>query len=83
MWPRKGNLRAGADADVVVWNPTRRQSLAAGALHMNVDHSPYADMTVAGWPDLVLARGDVVARDGAFVGEPARGRYVAREPSTT
>jgi dihydropyrimidinase len=80
MWPTKGNLRVGADADVVVWNPERRQSLAASALHMNVDHSPYEDVTVAGWPDLVLARGDVVARDGAFVGEPARGRYVARTP---
>ena len=78
MWPAKGNLRVGADADVVVWNPQRRQSLAASALHMNVDHSPYEDVTVAGWPDLVLSRGDAVARDGNFVGEPARGRYVAR-----
>ena len=83
MWPTKGNLRAGADADVVVWNPQRRQSLAASALHMNVDHSPYEDVTVAGWPDLVLSRGDVVARDGEFVGEPARGRYVARTPTVT
>ena len=80
LWPAKGNLRVGADADVVVWNPQRRQSLAASALHMNVDHSPYEDVTVAGWPDLVLARGDIVARDGEFVGEPARGRYVARAP---
>jgi dihydropyrimidinase len=81
LWPAKGNLRPGADADVVVWNPARRQSLAAGALHMAVDHSPYEDVTVAGWPDLVLARGDVVARDGTFVGEPARGRYVERLPT--
>jgi dihydropyrimidinase len=81
LWPSKGNLRPGADADVVVWNPARRQSLAASALHMAVDHSPYEDVTVAGWPDLVLARGDVVARDGAFVGEPARGRYVSRLPN--
>ncbi len=81
LWPAKGNLRPGADADVVVWNPTRRQSLAASALHMAVDHSPYEDVTVAGWPDLVLARGDVVARGGGFVGEPARGRYVERVPS--
>ena len=40
LWPAKGSLRVGADADVVVWNPQRRQSLAASALHMNVDHSP-------------------------------------------
>jgi dihydropyrimidinase len=48
---------------------------------MNVDHSPYEDVTVAGWPDVVLSRGDVVARDGEFVGEPARGRFVARTPT--
>jgi dihydropyrimidinase len=80
LWPAKGNLRPGADADVVVWDPRRRQSLSASALHMAVDHSPYEDMWVSGWPELVLARGDVVARDGSFTGEPARGRYVARAP---
>jgi dihydropyrimidinase len=80
LWPQKGNLRVGADADVVVWDPARDQSLDAGALHMHVDHSPYHGMTVTGWPELVFARGDLVARDGRYVGEPARGRYVSRAP---
>jgi len=80
LWPAKGNLRVGADADVVVWDPERAQSLAAGALHMAVDHSPYEGMAVTGWPELVLSRGDVVARDGTFVGQPARGRFLARTP---
>ena len=80
LWPAKGNLRVGADADVVVWDPARLQSLAAGALHMAVDHSPYEGMEVTGWPELVLSRGDVVARDGTFVGQPARGRFLARTP---
>ena len=83
LWPAKGNLRVGADADVVVWDPARDQSLDAGALHMAVDHSPYHGMTVTGWPELVFARGDLVARDATFVGEPARGRYVGREPRTS
>ena len=82
LWPAKGSLRVGADADVVVWDPQRRQSLAAAALHMAVDHSPYEDRTVTGWPALVLSRGEVVARDGRFVGEPARGRFVERTPAT-
>ena len=81
LWPAKGNLRVGADADVVVWDPDRAQSLDADALHMHVDHSPYAGHTCVGWPDLVLARGEVVARDGTFVGDPARGRFVARAPA--
>jgi dihydropyrimidinase len=78
LWPAKGNLRTGADADVVVWDPERAQSLDASALHMAVDHSPYHGMTVTGWPELVFARGELVARDGRYVGEPARGRYVSR-----
>jgi dihydropyrimidinase len=81
LWPAKGNLRSGADADVVVWDPNRRQSLDAGALHMAVDHSPYAGMDVTGWPELVLSRGDIVARDGSYVGEPARGRFLSRGQS--
>jgi dihydropyrimidinase len=80
LWPAKGNLRIGADADIVVWDPARAQSLDAAALHMAVDHSPYEGMEVRGWPEVVLARGDVVARDGRFVGEPARGRFVSRAP---
>ena len=51
LWPAKGNLRVGADADVVVWDPARDQSLDAAALHMAVDHSPYHGMTVTGWPE--------------------------------
>ncbi|MCU1454314.1 MAG: dihydropyrimidinase [Acidimicrobiales bacterium] len=80
LWPAKGNLRPGADADVVVWDPAREQSLDADALHMHTDHSPYAGMHVHGWPELVLSRGRVVARDGRFVGEPATGRYRPRLP---
>jgi len=82
LWPAKGNLRVGADADVVVWDPDRSQSLDADALHMAVDHSPYEGLTVTGWPGLVIARGEIVARDGRYVGEPARGRYVTRSPRT-
>jgi len=78
LWPRKGSLQVGADADVVVWDPTRSQSLDADALHMAVDHSPYAGTVATGWPALVLCRGKVVARDGAFTGEPGWGRYLER-----
>ena len=79
LWPRKGSLRVGADADVVVWDPERSQSLDASDLHMRVDHSPYQGMVVTGWPSLVTSRGRVVARDGRFVGEPGHGRFLARD----
>jgi dihydropyrimidinase len=78
LWPRKGNLRVGADADVVVWDPARSQSLSAGALHMAVDHSPYESTTVSGWPKAVFSQGRLVAFDGAFAGEAGRGRFLSR-----
>lgn len=78
LWPSKGSLRPGADADVVVWDPEREQSLAADDLSMRVDHSPYAGRRARGWPRLVLSRGRSVAAEGRFVGERGAGRYVPR-----
>ncbi len=82
LWPQKGSLRVGADADLVVWDPHRTQSLDADALHMATDHSPYEGMTATGWPSLVTVRGKAVARDGRYVGEPGYGRFVERAPIT-
>jgi dihydropyrimidinase len=81
LHPRKGELVAGADADVVIFDPSAERPLVAERLHMNVDYSPYEDITVRGWPSLVLSRGRVVARDGEPAGQPGWGRFVARGPS--
>jgi dihydropyrimidinase len=80
LWPAKGSLGPGADADLVVWDPGAPRTLDAGQLHMRTDHSPYAGRSVHGWPDLVLSRSRVVAAKGRFTGEPGWGRYVARAP---
>jgi dihydropyrimidinase len=80
LWPAKGSLAEGSDADLVVWAPERRQPLTAEALDMAADHSPYEDVVSTGWPELVLSRGRVVARDGRFTGEAGWGRYLARAP---
>lgn len=79
--PAKGAIAPGADADVVVFDPLLERQLVPERLHMNVDYSPYEDITVTGWPAWVLARGRVVARGGEPVGALPRGRFVARGPS--
>ncbi len=80
LFPRKGSLMVGSDADLVIWDRARRQSLSASKLHMATDHSPYEEVTVTGWPELVLSRGRVVVEDGEFLGEPGWGEYLARAP---
>ena len=77
---RKGTIREGLDADLVVFDPGATKSLHANALHSRSDHSPYEGMTVAGWPAVTVSRGRVVARDGEPVDTPGPGRFVARAP---
>jgi dihydropyrimidinase len=80
LWPRKGSLAVGSDADVVVWDPGLRKPLDAAALETASDQSPYEGMVSEGWPELVLSRGRVVASDGRFKGEAGWGRYLERSP---
>jgi dihydropyrimidinase len=78
---RKGALRVGLDADMVVFDPEASRRLDARSLHSRSDHSPYEGTEVQGWPALTLSRGRVVARNGQPADvEPGWGRFVARSP---
>ncbi len=79
LYPRKGTLVPGSDADVVIFDPERRKTLDADALHMRTDISPYAGWEVRGWPRHVLQRGRLVVEDGVFVGQPGDGEFIERE----
>jgi dihydropyrimidinase len=78
LYPRKGTVAVGSDADLVVWDPEREQSLSVGALHMRVDYSPYEGRTVRGAPTHVLSRGEVIVEDGEFRGRRGAGRFLER-----
>ncbi len=78
MYPQKGVIAAGSDADLVVYDPNRKHVLSAKTHHMDVDYSCYEGMTVQGGSDVVLSRGTVVVRDGEWTGPAGHGRFLKR-----
>jgi dihydropyrimidinase len=78
MFPRKGTIAPGSDADIVVFDPNRTITLAARTLHMNVDYNPYEGRQVTGATDTVLSRGRLVIENGVFVGRPGSGSFLKR-----
>lgn len=79
LWPFKGVLAPGSDADILVFDPNRRERLSASSHHMVSDHSPYEGMEVVGSPRTVIVRGRVVVHDGQLRAEPGWGRYLPRQ----
>ena len=78
MYPKKGTVAPGSDADLVVYDPRRQQTLSAATHHMAVDYSCYEGRTIIGGVDTVLVRGQVVIDQGRYTGRPGDGRFVRR-----
>ncbi len=78
--PRKGSISVGLDADIVVYDPTRKHVLSATTHHMDVDYSCYEGREVTGGSDVVLSRGRVVVDHGKWLGSAGHGRFLRREP---
>src|SRR6186997_3340267 len=76
MYPRKGAIAVGSDADIVVYDPSRRHTISAKTHHMDVDYSCYEGREVQGASEVVLSRGSVVVRDGQFSGRKGAGKFV-------
>jgi dihydropyrimidinase len=83
LWPRKGAIAEGADADIVLWNPERTVTLSAATHHMRVDHSLYEGRVVTGAPETVFSRGEIIIDRGAFLGRRGRGRFLKRAAPAT
>ena len=78
LYPRKGVIAVGSDADLVILDPTRRSTLRAEALHMNTDHILYEGMPVEGFPLTTILRGRVLVEEGVFVGGKPSGELIRR-----
>ena len=78
LFPRKGTIAVGSDADIVIFDPNEEMTISAKTHHMNVDYSAYEGMKVKGVTKTVLSRGDVVIEDGKYVAKPGRGQFLKR-----
>jgi dihydropyrimidinase len=81
LFPRKGTIQIGSDADLVVYDPGYRGKISAKTHHMNLDYNSFEGFEIEGRPHVVTVRGKVAARDGKFVGEVSRGKLLKREPT--
>jgi len=83
LFPRKGTIAPGSDADIVVFDPEKKQKLSAKTLHMKVDYNPYEGREVTGAAQIVLSRGKVIVENGQFVGNAGAGSYLKRNPRSS
>jgi dihydropyrimidinase len=80
LFPRKGSIQLGADADLVVFDPAYRGTISVKTQAMNVDYSAFEGWKIEGRPSAVTVRGEVAVREGRFVGPPTRGKFLRRIP---
>jgi dihydropyrimidinase len=80
LFPRKGTIAPGSDADIVIFNPKKTQRLGVKTLHMRVDYNPYEGREVTGVTETVLSRGRVIIENERFVGRAGAGAFIKRSP---
>jgi dihydropyrimidinase len=80
LFPRKGTIQPGADADLVVFDPDYRGTISAKSHYSKVDYNVFEGWYIEGRPSVVTVRGQVMVRDGKFVGKTGHGKYLQRQP---
>ncbi len=79
LYPRKGTIAVGSDADLTLWDPMARRTIRNTDLHHGADYTPYEGLDVQGWPASVILRGRVMVRDGVLAVDPGAGSYLRRK----
>jgi dihydropyrimidinase len=78
LFPQKGSIEVGADADLAIWDPDKRVTLTAAMMKDNVGYTPYEGMTLTGWPTTVLSRGRLTVHEEKLMVEKGSGKFIAR-----
>ena len=81
IYPRKGTIAVGSDADIAIWDPEKEVTITADALHDNMDYTPYEGRVAKGWPITVINRGRIVVEEGELKVERGSGEYLKRDRS--
>jgi dihydropyrimidinase len=76
LYPRKGTIAVGADADLAIWDPDKAVTITQSMMHDAMDYTPYEGKQIKGWPVITLVRGEPVAEGGEFVGKAGRGQFL-------
>ena len=79
LYPRKGTIEVGSDADIVIWNPDAEHVISVKTHHMRVDYSMYEGFSIKGNAETVLSRGEVLIDNGTWTGKAGRGQFVKRD----
>jgi dihydropyrimidinase len=80
LYPRKGTIAPGVDADIVLWDPTKKVTITNSLMQHAIDYTPYEGLDVTGWPQMTIARGRLVMRDGTVTAEPGSAQFLPRAP---
>jgi dihydropyrimidinase len=81
LYPRKGSIAVGFDADIVLWDPNRRETIRQEIMHHGSDYTPYEGMAVTGWPVMTILRGEIACEEGRIHAPPGNGRFLKRDRS--
>ncbi|MCX7610456.1 MAG: dihydropyrimidinase [Ignavibacterium sp.] len=79
MYPKKGTIKVGSDADIVIWNPEHKRIISKDNHHMNIDYSMFEGVEVSGKAEIVISNGEIIIENDKFVGSPGRGKFIQRK----
>lgn len=78
LYPKKGTIAVGSDGDLVIFDPYKKVTITKDMLHENVDYTPYEGIKLVGYPEIIMARGEIIARNNEFIGQKGYGKFIKR-----